>query len=186
MIEQTRHFYEFGPFRLDTTERLLLRGGQTLPLTPKAYETLLLLVENSRHVLGKEELIEKLWRDTFVEEANLTNNISLLRKALGDNSDEPQYIETVPRRGYRFVANVREAWDEDTDAAAKERTKSQVVTEREEEISPKPDVEQAFEQRDTRVKGWKRRAESWRPTPAFIVVFVLLAGLAFAASYLWT
>lgn len=119
MSGQAKHSYEFGPFRLDTIERLLSCDGQTLPLTPKAYETLLVLVENCGHVLRKEELIAKLWPDTFVEEANLTNNISLLRKVLGDSSDEPRYIETAPRRGYRFVARVtykgevrstRDAW----------------------------------------------------------------------------
>jgi DNA-binding winged helix-turn-helix (wHTH) protein/tetratricopeptide (TPR) repeat protein len=108
MSRQTTHSYEFGPFRLDPNERLLLRDGQSLPLTPKAFEALLLLVENSGRVLGKQELVERLWPETFVEEANLTNNISLLRKALGDSSEEPHYIETVPRRGYRFVAAVKQ------------------------------------------------------------------------------
>jgi DNA-binding winged helix-turn-helix (wHTH) protein/predicted Zn-dependent protease len=105
---EAKRYYEFGPFRLDPAERLLLRDGQSLPLTSKAFEALLLLVENSGHVLGKQELIKKLWPETFVEDANLTNNISLLRKALGDSSEEPRYIETVPRRGYRFVAAVKQ------------------------------------------------------------------------------
>jgi DNA-binding winged helix-turn-helix (wHTH) protein/predicted Zn-dependent protease len=108
MRMEAKRYYEFGPFRLDPAERLLLRDGQSLPLTSKAFEALLLLVENSGHVLGKQELIKKLWPETFVEDANLTNNISLLRKALGDSSEEPRYIETVPRRGYRFVAAVKQ------------------------------------------------------------------------------
>ena len=95
--------YEFGPFRLDSKERLLLRDGQVLTLTPKAFDTLLLLVENSRHVLTKEELMRSLWPDTFVEEANLTNNISILRKVLGETHNGQPYIQTVPRVGYRFV-----------------------------------------------------------------------------------
>ena len=100
--------YEFGAFILDGKERLLLRDGREITLTPKAFETLLLLVENSGHVLTKEELLNSLWPDTFVEEANLTNNISILRKALGDGSESHQYIKTVPRMGYRFVASVKQ------------------------------------------------------------------------------
>lgn len=100
--------YEFGAFLLDGKERLLLRDGQEITLTPKAFETLLLLVENSGHVLTKEEMLNSLWPDTFVEEANLTNNISVLRKALGDGSESQQYIKTVPRVGYRFVASVKQ------------------------------------------------------------------------------
>ena len=95
--------YEFGPFRLDPTERTLLRGSEIVPLTPKAFDTLLLLVRNSGHVLEKDEMIRALWPDTFVEEGSLSNNIFLLRKALGEN---PAFIETVPRRGYRFVGAV--------------------------------------------------------------------------------
>lgn len=101
--------YEFGPFSLDKSERLLLRDGQAITLTPKAFETLLLLVENCGHVLTKEVMLSRLWPDTFVEEANLTNNISLLRKALGEDSEGQQYIKTVPRVGYRFVAAVKQA-----------------------------------------------------------------------------
>jgi Tol biopolymer transport system component/DNA-binding winged helix-turn-helix (wHTH) protein len=95
--------YEFGPFRLDPAERILLRGNDIVPLTPKAFDTLYLLVRNSGHLLEKDEMIRALWPDTFVEEGSLSNNIFLLRKALGEN---PAFIETVPRRGYRFVGAV--------------------------------------------------------------------------------
>src|ERR1044071_9586305 len=111
MSEQVRHLYEFGPFRLDATERLLLRDQQHIPLTPKAFETLLVLVEHGGHVIDKSELIKKVWPDTFVEEVNLAKNVSCLRKILGGEQSE-QYIETIPKRGYRFVASVREFWDE--------------------------------------------------------------------------
>ena len=103
-LRQTPEFYEFGPFRLEPNERRLVRGDEIVALTPKAFDTLHLLVRNSGHLLKKDELIRVLWPDTFVEEGSLSNNIFLLRKALGDN---PEYIETVPRRGYRFVGNVR-------------------------------------------------------------------------------
>ena len=93
----------FGPFVLNPGERLLLRDGRVVPLTPKAFDLLALLVANAGHLLSKEELIEKLWPGTFVEEANLAYNVSTIRKAFGDGSDTDRYIETVPRRGYRFV-----------------------------------------------------------------------------------
>jgi TolB-like protein/DNA-binding winged helix-turn-helix (wHTH) protein/Flp pilus assembly protein TadD len=104
-IRETPRLYEFGPFRLDPAERKLLRGNEIVPLTPKAFDTLLLLVRNSGHLLEKDELIGTLWPNTFVEEGSLSNNIFLLRKALGE---DPAFIETVPRRGYRFIGAVRQ------------------------------------------------------------------------------
>src|SRR6202166_2064313 len=97
--------YEFGPFRLEPSERKLLRGNEIVVLTPKAFDTLLLLVRNSGHLLEKDDLISTLWPDTFVEEGSLSNNIFLLRKVLGE---DPAFIETVPKRGYRFVGAVRQ------------------------------------------------------------------------------
>lgn len=109
MSLQTKHIYEFGPFRLDAAEHLLLRDGEAVPLTPKALDLLLALVERHGHLLEKDELLKKVWPDTYVEEANLASNISQLRKALGDGENGQRYIETVPKRGYRFVAVVRES-----------------------------------------------------------------------------
>jgi eukaryotic-like serine/threonine-protein kinase len=100
-----QELYEFGPFRLEPGEQKLRRGNEVVVLTPKAFDTLVLLVRNSGHLLEKDELIRALWPDSFVEEGNLANNISLLRKALGD---DPPYIETVPKRGYRFMGAVRQ------------------------------------------------------------------------------
>src|ERR1700682_3075269 len=105
MSERAKHFYEFGQFRIDEGDRVLLREGQPVPLAPKVFDTLLALVRDRGHVIEKERLMKELWPDTFVEESNLTYNISQLRKTLGDGS----YIETIPRRGYRFTAPVREA-----------------------------------------------------------------------------
>src|SRR5262249_45866741 len=107
MSLQTKHIYEFGPFRLDATEHLLLRDGESVPLQPKAFDLLLALVERHGRLLEKGELLKKVWPDTFVEEANLASNISLLRKALGDGENGHRYIETAPKRGYRFVADVK-------------------------------------------------------------------------------
>jgi DNA-binding winged helix-turn-helix (wHTH) protein/TolB-like protein/Flp pilus assembly protein TadD len=102
---QALQFYQFGPFRIDVAERVLQLEGERLTLTPKAFDLLLLLVENQGHLLEKDDLMKILWPNTFVEEANLSNNISQLRKVLSADPTH-QYIETVPRRGYRFVAKV--------------------------------------------------------------------------------
>src|ERR1700682_2283363 len=106
---RVKHCYEFGPFRVDPGKRLLLRGGEPVSLTPKAFEILLLLVERQGEVLLKEELMESIWRDTVVEEGNLNRNISTLRKVLGESPSDHRYIVTVPGHGYRFVADVEEA-----------------------------------------------------------------------------
>ncbi|MEP6913134.1 MAG: winged helix-turn-helix domain-containing protein [bacterium] len=106
MGEQTTDFYEFGRFRLKPDERVLLRGQELVALTPKAFDILLTLLENDGRIVRKDDLMKKVWPDTFVEEGNLTQNVSLLRKALGESASGPQFIETVPRRGYRFVAPV--------------------------------------------------------------------------------
>src|SRR5215510_15386018 len=100
--------YEFGPFRMDTDRYLLLRDEQSIPLSPKVFETLLFLVQHREKVAKKEEILRSVWPDTFVEESNLAQNIFLLRKALGEEKNEHRYIVTVPGVGYRFVASVRE------------------------------------------------------------------------------
>ncbi len=112
-MNQSRHqCYEFGPFRLDAQERLLQRDGATISLTPKAFDLLLVLVERHGHLVEKEELFQTVWSDTIVEESNLTYNISHIRKALGDGENGLKFIETVPKRGYRFVAEVQRIADE--------------------------------------------------------------------------
>lgn len=99
--------YEFGRFRIDPARDLLLRAGQPIPLTSKAFQTLLLLVENSEQVMSKEQLMKLLWPDTFVEESNLTKHVSMVRKALGQTAQDHGYIVTVPGVGYRFAEAVR-------------------------------------------------------------------------------
>src|SRR3989454_3731342 len=123
MSQPLRHLYEFGPFRLDATERLLLRDEHHIPLTPKAFETLLVLVEHGGHVIDKDELMKKVWPDTFVEEVNLAKNVSRLRKIL-DAEQSEHYIETIPKRGYRFVAGIREIWAEDPGPIGAQRDNS--------------------------------------------------------------
>ena len=99
--------YEFGPFRLDITERQLQCNGKVVALTPKAFEVLTVLAANPGRLLTKEELLHKVWPDTFVEESTLVQNIATVRRALGESSGERQFIETVPKTGYRFVADLK-------------------------------------------------------------------------------
>ena len=104
--------FEFGPFRIDASERQLLRDGEVVPLTPKVFDVLLALVQNSGHILSKDEVMKLVWPDTSVEEGNLARNISTLRSALGERPRESQFIETIPWRGYRFMAAVRKIYDQ--------------------------------------------------------------------------
>jgi DNA-binding winged helix-turn-helix (wHTH) protein/TolB-like protein/Tfp pilus assembly protein PilF len=127
-----KHFYQFGPFTLDVDKRLLFREGEPIALTPKALDTLIVLVENAGTTLDKEELIRKVWPDSFVEEGNLTVNISTIRKSLGERPNWHQYIATVPGKGYRFVADVKEVLIEDIELRAEETTRSHIIVEREE------------------------------------------------------
>ena len=110
--------YEFGKFRLDTQERALWCEGKLVPLTPKLIETLIVLVERHGHIVDKQELLERVWPDTFVEEANVTRHVSLLRKTLSEWADTAELIETLPRRGYRFIAPVRQLVQPNSELAA--------------------------------------------------------------------
>lgn len=101
--------FEFGGFLLDAKEKVLLRNGAPIPLTPKAFQLLQILVKNHGHLVEREALINAVWGDSFVEEGNLTFTIGMLRKALADTKQNPRFIETVPKRGYRFVAKVEES-----------------------------------------------------------------------------
>ena len=105
--ETTARCFNFGNFTLDVERRLLLRDGEPVPLTPKAFDTLAVLVRRSGHVVSKDELLEEIWADAFVEESTIAQNVFTLRKALGQNHTGNQFIETVPKHGYRFIADVK-------------------------------------------------------------------------------
>ncbi len=124
MAAQPKLIYEFGPFRLIPTERQFLRDDQPVTLTPKTFDLLVVLVESSGHLIKKEELLKRIWPDSFVEEANLSVNMSALRRALGEGPEDHQYVETVPRHGYRFVADVRETWENGAAIAASAASES--------------------------------------------------------------
>jgi DNA-binding winged helix-turn-helix (wHTH) protein/TolB-like protein len=113
MSEQIRHYYEFGVYLLDAGKRVLLRSGEPVPMGAKVLETLLALIENRGLVVTKDELLKRVWGDTIVEEGGLARNVSILRKSLGEQPDDHQYIVTVPGRGYQFVADVRERREND-------------------------------------------------------------------------
>jgi Tol biopolymer transport system component/DNA-binding winged helix-turn-helix (wHTH) protein len=107
MPRQAKYLFEFGPFRLIPAESLLLRDGQPVPLSPKPFEVLQLLVENHGHLLDKDEMMKRLWPDSFVEEANLAKYVFTVREVLGGERNGSKYIQTLPKRGYRFIAPVR-------------------------------------------------------------------------------
>jgi DNA-binding winged helix-turn-helix (wHTH) protein/TolB-like protein/Tfp pilus assembly protein PilF len=123
----TKRYYQFDLFRIDADKRVLLREGEVVPLKPKAFDTLLALVQHHGEVLEKDGLMEMLWPDSDVEESNLPLHISALRKALGESPNERRYIVTVPGRGYRFAAEVEEFDDEGQDLIVERYTKSTLL-----------------------------------------------------------
>ena len=173
MNKQPKHFYEFGPFRLDVAERLLLRDGAPVALTPKAFDTLLVLVENSGHLLDKDELMKQVWPETFVEEGGLTRNISSLRKALVDSAGEQQYIETVPKRGYRFTPVVREVKEDANQIVVQRHARLRVTTEEE------------IEETDTERKILVKPKSQMRSRSIVLAVAILILVAAGVTVYIW-
>ena len=148
-----RELYEFGPFRVDAKKEVLLRAGEPVPLTPKTFQILLVLIRHNQQVVTKDDLMKSVWPDTFVEEANLSRNIFMLRKALGDSAED-RYIVTVPGRGYRLAENV------------------QLVPERELSV-----VAAAHSRVQVQVK--ESRPWLWLGAAALVVLAIALAGIRF-------
>jgi DNA-binding winged helix-turn-helix (wHTH) protein/tetratricopeptide (TPR) repeat protein len=138
-----KHFYEFGPFRLDLEERLLSHEGETVALAPKVFETLVRLIEKRGRVVKKEEMMKTLWPDRYVEESNLTQNIFLLRKILGESPSKDQYIENIPKRGYRFIGTVKEVQEviEDTEEEAPGSVEEPAAEVQQEKLAPEDQQE---------------------------------------------
>lgn len=174
MSEQTQHFYEFGRYRLSTDDRVLLRDQEVVQLTPKVFDILQALVESSGQVISKDGLMKKVWPDSFVEEGNLTQNISLLRKALGEGQNGTQYIETVARRGYRFVAPVRTV-STPSEASETDRTLTQETT-----IRPiydsQPQTQQPPVSREAVVQYVKDGLNRNRPLGVMTLLAIVLIG----------
>src|SRR5215813_12619259 len=187
MGRSENNLYEFGPFHLDTAERLLLRNSLPVPLAPKVFDTLVALVRHSGHLLTKDELMQKVWPDSFVEEVNLTVNISALRKALGDDQNGQRYIDTVPKQGYRFVAPVRELANNGAESVVEKRITERIGAEEEESgvLGESVEAEHSADEKalasgsrvDTEVK--------WRPSRRMLAACLLLAAFASALSYFW-
>src|ERR1700751_4589355 len=112
MVQRSSRVYTFGDFRLDTSSGLLYRNNQPVPLPTKVFDTWLLLIENSGRLVERDEFMKRLWPGTFVGEDALAQNVSLLRKVLGESNHSLNYIATVPKRGYRFVAEVQTIGEE--------------------------------------------------------------------------
>src|SRR5215467_262477 len=121
-----QELYEFGPFRVDAQREILLRAGEPVPLTPKTFQILLVLLRHNQELVTKDDLMKAVWPDTFVEEANLSRNIFMLRKALGETSQDHRYIVTVPGRGYRLADSVRLLPDQETAIVVAHHSKVQV------------------------------------------------------------
>lgn len=193
MFPRPKQLYEFGEFHLNADEGLLLRRGEPVPLTRKALETLLVLVENSGRVVAKERFFNEVWADACVEDGSLTVNISLLRKALGHNEGGRSYIETVPRRGYRFIADVKTvSGGGDAELVIETQTRASIVVEEETDedtpseggraqeadvVSVKPAETAAVASARLAGKA-ERRLMRWA-APAVAVVIIALAAVAY-------
>lgn len=160
-------YYEFGPFQIDKLNHTLLRDGETIPLKPKVFDTLLLLVENHGRLLDKDEMLRQLWPDTVVEESNLSQNVYLLRKALCEETLQERYIETMPKRGYRFVAAVNEIEDGDRES-----------------ISDEVALPQLFAEQTYITQTGQQRQYLWRLVAAVLVGCVLILGMSLAYSWI--
>src|SRR5262245_52214646 len=172
MGHQPKQIFEFGHYRLDAAERLLLRDGEVVPLQPKVFDLLLALVERHGRLLEKDELMRVVWPDTIVEEANLANNISILRKTLNENGE--RFIETVPKRGYRFVAPVLEQSEEPGVVEYIPSLVATTETKRQGALLSEP-------------SGWLiSRLARPRPGPAILLSILFLAMLASAINFLPT
>ncbi len=175
MSHKINHLYEFGHFRLDVEDRLLLRDGESVPLTPKAYDLLLTLVKRQGRLLEKDELLKLVWPDTFIEEGNLSYNISLIRKALGDGENGLKFIETMPKRGYRFVAEVREVQHlTDREPQLSHGTKLDAET-----IAPVMRRVSMFNGRPTKRNGWPDFSIAWIAAGVFALLAVVTLGFAY-------
>jgi len=154
--------YRFGEFELNPAESSLRQAGIAIPITPKALNLLSILVENQGHVLDKEYLLDQIWGDSFVEEGNLTFNIRQIRKILGDDAKKPKYIETVPKRGYRFIGNVeKEAIGKDETASSNEVSPVIIKTERR-----------------------SRKRSAWSPWVLSIPIILAAGGIAAVESWI--
>lgn len=176
-----RCIYEFGPFRLNPEEHILFRDNTPVSLRPKEFAVLLALVEVHGHVCTKNDLLERVWPGQYVEEGNLNRQISTLRNVLGDTADQPLYIATIPKVGYRFTASVREIRDENSDLVIERHTIARVVTE-EELINDQSELESKQDPHALLTAGEKQanRKRLWTLGIAAVLLVALSLGFAYA------
>jgi len=175
---RSNRFYEFGPFVLNPAEHTLLRHGEPFPLRPKVFDTLLVLVKNSGHLVEKDELMRAVWPGQFVEEGNLNKTISMLRQALGESAEGNHFIETVPKRGYRFIAPVRERVDESSEIIFEQSGVSRTVEISEYSHDAGDDLRPA-----RALPAAKPPASVWRSTRAVALLAVLLVAATAVFAY---
>ena len=171
-----RRYYEFGPFRLDPNRRRLFRGREVVALSPKAIETLILLVKNRGKLLERETLMDALWPDVIVEDANLTVAVSQLRKALNQNGDNAEFILTIPRVGYRFVADICEVIEEPAALSLEERTRLQPIA-----VNAESNRTTAPPELQAEISLIPQKRPPVRIRPGLIVALVLCLTIAVAA-----
>ena len=176
MSRREKQLYEFGPFRLDPAEHTLLRDGQPIPLRPKVFDILLVLVENHGHLVEKEDLMSSVWTEQFVEEGNINKNISMLRRALSEGENGQQFIETVPKRGYRFTADVRKVRFDDTTALVPQTETSDVV-----ETIPQHSYDAERNYEPTSVPRLTHTPVTWRRnwSPFLVLLLLLVTALGY-------
>jgi TolB-like protein/DNA-binding winged helix-turn-helix (wHTH) protein/Flp pilus assembly protein TadD len=193
MLSQEEHIYEFGPFRLNTEAKLFFKEEKPVPLNPKTFELLVMLVRKPGRLIEKEELLRELWPDSFVEESNLTQNIYLLRKALGEDVHGNAYIKTVPRHGYRFMADVRAVREERKDEAQGEPNLSLDQPQSTETLAPvretthlpstinRTETPVTIQTSTVPTTGAQRR---WRLRATLLIAFIALSLLT-ALAFFW-
>ncbi len=180
MNAKKRRKLQFGPFLLDAAERQLLAGGRVVPLTPKAFDMLLALVEESGHLVTKDELMWRLWPDVLIEEVTLAHIISDLRKALKAADADGKYIETVPKRGYRFMADVSEVWDEPIALVVKKSAETRLV------IEGTFDTDKAAEALSTRAATLIPRQQArWKIRVTLFALGLVVLGLTTLLIIFW-
>jgi DNA-binding winged helix-turn-helix (wHTH) protein/TolB-like protein/Tfp pilus assembly protein PilF len=183
-----KRFYEFGPFRLDLQNRLLWRGDDHVPLTIKAFDTLLVLVESGGQVIGKDELMSKVWPEAFVEDNNLAQQISFLRRALNETESGVKYIETIPKRGYRFVVATRQVEDEKASLTVGEQKQEKTMLEEAESEAAidVPTIAEAGIVREPEVSLTLPATPASIPSPTLRITVLLATGIiavAFTVGY---
>jgi TolB-like protein/DNA-binding winged helix-turn-helix (wHTH) protein/Tfp pilus assembly protein PilF len=182
MSTNSRRFYDFGPFRVDESDRLLRCGAEVVTLTPKAFEVLLVLVESGGRVLTKEELLKRVWPDTVVEEANLSHNIYKLREALAESDNDQKYIETVHRRGYRFLAEVTSSSHPGFEIRIEERSRAHILIEEDDAPDHAPLIKPVPSGRWLEQSNEKRSSQSLLTKPYLVIALLVILGAVTAGA----